>query len=77
MTSPEYVMFNSANGVIRVRKDAVTAIIPQGPATTTDKFIDWSLGVERDVVGTQVLTWNAAVSTKDNAPPAGPVDEPH
>jgi hypothetical protein len=35
------------------------------PATTTDKFIDKHLGMEREVIGKQTLTGNAGVSTKE------------
>lgn len=46
--------------------DSIHWLYGQGmakPATTTDKYIDWHFGVEREVVGTRVLTGNAAVDT--------------
>lgn len=47
--------------------DTIFWVYGQGmpkPATTTDKYIDKALKVERPVVGTRQLTGNAAVDTK-------------
>lgn len=48
--------------------DTIPWLYGQGmpkPATTTDKYLDKHLGVERPVIGSRMLTGNAAVSTKE------------